>query len=315
VYYFIPKESDTFTKIFSLRGYRTILVNANDISYTNIFKDFQEKTMLGTEVDDLGVADNVMIAINKSKNDKFFLWAHFLSPHVPYLPPYPYNNSFYQDEYYNKLNVIYKSLINGLAYLNTQEFDFYVSQYDGEILSVDNQIQRIINFLEKEKLLDNTLVIISADHGESFGENNNIYFGHGSLYDTNIRIPLIIYNPKTNIHGRIYNQIQGIDLFPTLFNIVGIRNFFESDGKSFHGIITENKTSGNNIAFSLVPNTTFSLRTNKWKYIHHYSGETGELYNLKEDPQEIINLINNSNKLKDLMEPELVEKIEELRSK
>lgn len=236
-----------------------------------------------------------------SADKKFFAWIHFQSPHSPYLPPYPYNKSFYKDSYYGSY---------GKVNLSRQtDLDYYVSQYDGEIRFIDEEIGLLIKYLEEKNLASDTLILISSDHGESFGEHY-LYMDHGELYDTNVKVPLIIINPKSEKKNQnIIAQVSTLDIYPTVLGILKIKPEEALDGKSLlrQGFRQES------MAFSIQPRPAYNLsnfkeeflwasqgflvRTNSWKYIRTQYGAP-ELYGLDADPGEKINLIGNYSHLR-----------------
>ena len=124
----------------------------------------------------------------KSKNNKFFLWLHYMDVHEPFAPI----------DNYDKKELLY--LITKYRdfpnMLSEEEIKKLINFYDEKIKYTDRAIGIFIERLKEEKYLDNTVIIISSDHGESFGEHGAI--GHGGqfkaqLYDEYIRIPLIIW--------------------------------------------------------------------------------------------------------------------------
>ncbi len=238
-----------------------------------------------------------------SADEKFFAWIHFQSPHSPYLPPHPYNQSFYKDTYYGSYGTVNLS--------RPIDLDYYVSQYDGEIRFIDEEIGLLIRYLEEKNLASDTLIIISSDHGESFGEHY-LYMDHGELYDTNVKVPLIIINPKSKRKNQtIMAQVSTLDIYPTVLDILKIKPEETLDGKSLN--IPKQDSRQDSLAFSIQPRPAYDLknfkkdflwarqgflvRTNSWKYIRTQYG-VPELYYLDADPDEKINLIGNYSHLR-----------------
>jgi len=139
--------------------------------------------------------------IKQHKNNSFFAWIHYMSAHAPYAPPAPYNKIFINDDYsvQDKESLKMVDDITGLGGIprhvamgNITDKDFYISLYDGAISFADYQVGRLLKGIEELGIADNTLIILSTDHGEALGEHG-YYFSHGhTLYDSLIRIPLII---------------------------------------------------------------------------------------------------------------------------
>ncbi len=244
-----------------------------------------------------GLIEQILEWMVKFKNKKFFIWVHFFDfPHTPYLPPAPYNELFISAEAGKKLPIGKgaggKGFIPDFAVVNhITDIEYYISQYDGEIAYIDEQLGRILDRLKTLNLDKNTLVIISSDHGESLGEHN-YYFQHGYyLYDQLLKVPLIIKGPKIPRGGVIDQQVQMIDIIPTILSFLKIKTDTEVEGISLLPVILgrENKQI---YAFSEVSNglNLKSIRTDGWKLIYNLTDDEYELYDLKNDAEETVNL-------------------------
>ena len=158
----------------------------------------------------------------------------------------------------------------------------------------------LIRTLKDLDMIDETLVILNADHGESLGEHR-IYFDHHGLYEPTIRVPLILSLPKT-LPGnrRIRALCQHADLLPTILDLTGIRppqgvGFL--DGRSLMPLIREKVKEIHPFVISCEANWQLkrSIRTHQWKLIQSlekdaYGNPRFELYDLKSDPGETKNL-------------------------
>jgi choline-sulfatase len=131
----------------------------------------------------------------------FFAWVHYYDPHAPYEPP------------------------GDLAER------FRGSPYDGEIAFVDRQIAGLMEALERKGVLARTLVLVTADHGESLGEHGE--GTHGLfLYDATLRIPFLMSGPGVPA-GRVATTVaRGIDVFPTLLDYAGLPARSDVEGRS-----------------------------------------------------------------------------------
>lgn len=160
----------------------------------------------------------------------WFLWVHFMDPHGPYtspaersasfvypatpelrreLPPSPTNWGFGVIPRYQ--------LLPGLRRVGD-----YVRRYDGEIVGTDLQVQRLLDALERRGLLDDTLIVFTADHGESLGEDD-YFFQHGKvLNEASLRVPLVLRHPQLPRGARVAAPVSLIDLLPTLTALLGV---------------------------------------------------------------------------------------------
>ena len=162
----------------------------------------------------------------------FFLWVHYLDPHFPYTPPGEWADRFQGDDWFDpdlELPVRWdkqRSVVGAVGSEQVLEgrtdLDFYVARYDAEIAYVDDQIGQLLEFLQSEGLLDNTLTVVSSDHGESLGDHG-YYFDHGRLgFQTCLRVPLVFHYPERIVPGVDRDPVELLGLTPTLLEIAGI---------------------------------------------------------------------------------------------
>lgn len=224
--------------------------------------------------------------MDQNKNSRFFAWMHFYDPHTPYDPPEPFRSS---------------ALTRG-----------GIGLYDGEISFVDNLIGRIHDFLVQKNLLSTTLVILTADHGESLGQHEES--GHGFfIYDATVHIPLIILMPGETPR-RIPNQVRIIDLHATICDAVKVPPSSEGQGVSLLPLIRGQTLSENLVAYSESYYPRFhygwselkAIRTNEYKYIQ---APDQEFYRMTEDPHEKNNLFLNEQRRAALFEREMAQMI------
>lgn len=194
-----------------------------------------------------------------------------------------------------------------------QDWSEIVARYYGVISQVDDAIGKVLNELKELGIEENTIVIYTADHGDMCG-GHKMVDKHYILYDDVVRIPLIIKWPgvikeKGKCDEFIYNFL---DLPPTFLEILGIepKDFFQ--GKSILPILKgENIDDWRKEVVSTYNGQQFGLytqrmiRNNKWKYIWNTT-DIDELYDMENDPNELINLIHNE---------EYFETISDLRKK
>ncbi len=266
----------------------------------------------------------------KNKNKKFFLYAHYDDLHHPYNPPSPFDNMFDKSYTGNHAFNDFKKIRRGDLIFNNklpkEEIHHAIAHYDGMIRFIDIQIGKVIGYLYELNLMNNTIIILCSDHGESLGEHN-LFFQHTmSLYEETLRIPLIMKIPGM-AQKRIQSQAQSIDIMPTLLEILDIPVLDKIDGKSLAPMI---KGRGDDRKFLFAENGELifkqnnrsflpgiegkwrAIRTNEWKLIciPHPKNNIYELYNLKNDPKESVNLIDKEPKIFNALKEELLKWIE-----
>ena len=225
--------------------------------------------------------------IQKHRKEKFFLWVHYFDPHSPYTPPKPYADDFLKE--------------------TRTPLDQEIANYDGEILFVDVQVGKLLNYFKDESLDSKTLIIIASDHGEGLGQHN--WMRHGrNVYDELTRILLLMRFPDViPVNLRLNHIVQGIDIAPTILDLLKIKKEKSFQGQSLLPIVFDPKKASNQIAFlerrlyeDLV-GQKFGIRKGGLKYIWAPEEGTEELYDLTKDSRELLN--------KAQWEPELTKKL------
>lgn len=218
------------------------------------------------------------------KNKKFFLWMHFREPHSPYTPPDKYKELFFEPfagQDGDKICTIYGQR----RLLSSKEIHELIIAYDANIRFVDDNLRSLFEYLGRENLIKKSIIIITADHGESLGEHN--IFDHNELYYGILHIPLIIKIPYTK-SGIITYPVSVLDIFPTILDLLNYKDSalkLDLKGKSIFL-----KRDKNEIQFSEYP-SRYSIIENNWRLFLNKDGNY-ELYNIKTDPQELNNLIS-----------------------
>jgi arylsulfatase len=173
------------------------------------------------------VTDKIIDFLNRYNRAKpYFIWVHYCDTHVPYFSPAEFSAVFKNDRFYNENNaVLAVDLVPRGTYpkdgsisrkaFHKGEFssNYYTALYDAAIRHNDSQIGRLLTHVD-----DNTVIIVTADHGESLGEHNK-YFHHISMYDEVLRIPLIIRDNGYFKGGKkIPVLVSSVDIVPTILN-------------------------------------------------------------------------------------------------
>jgi hypothetical protein len=191
--------------------------------------------------------------ISQLKNEeRFFILAFYSVTHFPYAAPYPYYQKYTDPDYrgqfkYHKPNLIYSDSL-----VNKEDIRHIQALYDGAVSSFDDAVGEILRFLKKEGLRDNTIVIITADHGENLYEEGRD-MGHGEHLrgDNVLRMPLVIHNPKSHYPvSKITSIVREIDISPTLMEILGFDPLPEWRGKSLLPLMEGRVDDLNLIAFA-----------------------------------------------------------------
>ncbi len=196
----------------------------------------------------------------------FFYWAHFYDPHLPYSPPEPFRSQL--DE-----------------------------PYDGEVAFVDSQIGEMLSDLERLGLLSSTLIVLTSDHGEAFGEHGEQ--GHGlTAYHHVLRVPLILSGPGVDAGRVVGSRVGLVDLKPTVLELLALDpTTISMDGTSFVPMIAGR---AEDVPRRVYFETLLGQEDRNWAPLTGlYSGDRKlisvphpELYDLEHDPREERNLVS-----------------------
>lgn len=308
----LPSSFITLAEALKHHNYKTYgLVNNQFIGpELNFDQGFDYYRLIESDEDLTRTA--IDIIDQKEQNDRIFMYIHYIGPHAEYSPTPKFREMFVETEH-EIVDTRGKHQAEYLGMnLSAQQLGYIIAQYDGEIAFIDDQIGRIINKLDDRKLMNRTILIITADHGEEFFDHEEM-FGHGwHPYDTMIKVPLMIWIPTAKKPQRIESQVMLIDMMPTILDLTGGIIPEGLDGTSIKPLLQGD--SMNLTAYSEqieIFNSeeelkTLSLRTDEWKYIFFVNNKTGKLFNHKSDPYEKNEVIGNEN-LKQKFRKELLD--------
>jgi choline-sulfatase len=257
----------------------------------------------------------------RSKEKPFFLWIHLFDPHTPYAPPARFSPKPDNAIARAMVRVSIEQLIAIEAEhggnLPRSAFERAVALYQGDVAFADHWIGKLIDRLEDSNELDQTAVVLTADHGECF--ENGIFFEHSDcLYEGAARIPLIFrYPDRVKMDERRGEVVEILDVAPTLLALADLpapdtflgRNLFdEADtarGSAFlqHPLYSNigaetrkvrklSRVMGRPVQQIVVSEEMLGIRTREWKYLRH--GEHEELYHLPSDPRESRNVASEN---------------------
>jgi arylsulfatase len=308
--------------------------------------------------------------------DPFFAWVHYWEPHMPYVPPAPFDRTYYDGDPYDARHtsmsgvalgwflydldgvrqrlaerarqvrslkrdlglrsaavrqlVLYRQGLK--TYAPTEEAEatlrgrlaglgahlrsrlpfrrhladwltgvrdlrFAVAQYAGEVSYVDEELGRLIDGLVRLGLQERTIVVVTADHGESLGEHG-IYFDHAGLHETSLRVPLVVWAPGRVPPGRRGGVARGLDVAPTVLRLAGLGVPSEMQGRD---VLAAGERSGPVIS-EAARGVQIMVMDGPWKlirtlqgfyYVDAFAREAGteELYDLGTDPGEGQNVL------------------------
>lgn len=341
--------NETLAEAATRQGFRTAGFVAHSFldrrwKYDQGFQDYQKPRPVRGRHGHTPPAERVVDAAidwleHITPEQPFFVFVQLQEAHMPYLPPAPHDTLFGEGLPGTRAmrDIVDKKVNRGELMFSFRELGYddadlagAIALYDGEIRYADEQLGRLFDVLESAGRLDTTVIAITADHGESLGEQD-LYFHHDmSLYEPVARVPLIVHAPgKLPANTRTAGQVRLVDLVPTLAELAGIDPPRGVSGQSMVPVVRGEKPGP--VAFA--ENQPFKAEradyphyrvevpgvAGKWRMVRTNSakliriptadGITWELYDLETDPEERVNLHGQrpelESELRDLLEAHL----------
>lgn len=300
-------------EILREHGYVTAAVDSMGRHFTRGFDEYAEYGWDRSNPNVLRKAETVnekalpVIERLTGQDQPFFLFLHYWDPHTPYLPPSPYRNRFY-DQDKNPYALDNHSLDEAWSWEpfkwyfhqwmpGVTDADYVVNLYDGETAYMDRHLRSVFRALAPRQ--DETLIIVTADHGEILNEQLG-YFDHHGLYEGDIHVPLIFYWPGKFPRGRrVPGFVQNLDLAPTILDLAGVPDRDAMEGVSLlPALFSLRDGNYEELFFSEATwEVKRAVRNRDWKLIDSIEQDPHgrpmqELFDLRTDPAEQHNVID-----------------------
>jgi arylsulfatase A-like enzyme len=239
------------------------------------------------------VMDDAVAWLGRRPKDRpFFLYVHTIDPHVPYMPPAKYR-ALYDDQPYDGpvqatgTAKLLEQVKTGAIRLNDRDKVRLEALYDGEISYHDEHFGRLYDALAASGLLEDTLIVVTADHGEEFFEHGSVGHGH-SMYEELLHVPLVFRLPGAEARERgaaCPAEVGLVDVLPTACAMLGIECPGGVEGASLVPLLAGDAADGwPRAAFSDFLDGQRVARLGRWKLI--VRGLSTTLFDLETDPRE-----------------------------
>ena len=243
--------------------------------------------------------------VNQNRPGPVFLWIHLFPPHAPYATPPPFAGRF--DSGLQARTRFDSTPPEGFDATGDGAFPSrYVGRYDEAVAYADHHIGQFLSWLRHQGIFDDVLLVITADHGESFTRG---YGQHGGpmLHNDLIHVPLIVKEPGQRAGRRVTTVSEQVDLMPTVLDLAGIQVDKSTEGRSLKPalrgadmrrlVFSMNFQQSNR--FGTLNNGSVAAIEANWKYVHYRGRLRGShmpkledsLYDLEADPGENTNLV------------------------
>lgn len=299
----IPNEAVLLSEYFKEKGFRTAAFTGNyffskAFGFNQGFDYFYEPPLENILNHSSIIFQEIKNWIDANINNKFFIFAHFREPHVPYHPPPEFSKLFWNKPIPSNIKEARSVNCTDYTQRSQEEIDYIISQYDALIRYMDSLIENFFAYLQEKKILKKTIIIIISDHGQSFWQHQ-IHTHSILVYDEIIHIPLIIKFPSNlSIHpNKIENQIEIIDLMPTLIDLFSLNKKNNFPGVSFAQCLLINQCPQKPFIISRNESTSsplYAIRDLRYKLIVSRNNKNFELYDIKKDPSEKLNIFKEN---------------------
>jgi len=320
----LPPSYTSLQKCLKQAGYNTLTVISNPWLKTQkhlFIEGFNHYQFVGEswDIQEINnttekVTQAVLDLLGKQFNSsgKNFFYIHYLDPHDPYTPPVDYgffsgktptDSLLTSGDVHSisgeievkdrcKKDPDYSEIPHPKP-LSKNDLNYLISKYDVEIRHVDSNMAKLIARLQEMNILQDSLIVITSDHGEEFLEHG--CFRHGfQLYEETIYIPLIFYWAGHFTPMYKENIVSGIDIAPTILELCKIKTPAHMCGRN----ILAKKLDEEPILFCTyyVNQKQRGMRDGNWKLIENLKSDETMIYNIRNDPDERNNLFDNNQK-------------------
>ncbi|HET9212380.1 MAG TPA: sulfatase [Thermoanaerobaculia bacterium] len=300
----IPADIPSLAEILRARGYRTAAVSASPIvrkspsrfnpkgGFDRGFDAFEEDCVWQPAECVNGKAAPYL----RREERPLFLYLHYIDPHGTYHPPTPWRHRFTtatpDKEWVRRgdpnpiADWLYKGAPN--PGFTPADLQYLKDQYDGEIAYFDSQFAALLGSIRAAGLLDDSLVVFTADHGEEFLEHGDLKHCR-NVFDTTVHVPLVLKIPGVEAKT-VSRPVQSLDLVPTILDYLGVdARKYRFEGRSLRAEI-EGKDGPDELQYSLMGELR-GVSDGRFKLVQDLGGKPPALFDLKADPGETRNVL------------------------
>jgi arylsulfatase A-like enzyme len=290
-------------------GYRTVEFNAH-LGFgpkTGFHQGFDDFHLFHSD-DEPKMVREAVEWLSTNGDERFFMWLHSFGPHSPYQAPEPWRHRFTDPKYAGEYDGTQKPLydITMSKELSEEDREHIIALYDVKLAWIDDLIGKLLSGIDELGLRENTLVIVTADHGEELFDHHHFFSHESSAFDGVLRIPLMMRLPGRLEPGTVPSEVvvESVDVFPTVLDVLGETRPSGLQGSSLLPVLTGADDPSSVYAFGTVDHpdgelSVRSIRSSRWRYLenpdnyspHHVWVAAEELYDLEADPRQQRNVV------------------------
>ncbi len=259
------------------------------------------------------VEESIDFLRQRDSDNPFFLWTCFEAPHTPYDPPESFVRLYDGIPIPSPASADWSEgeevppWVKIMRWLHNSDLhpDHVVQaarkHYYASITHVDYELGRLFGELKMQGLWDNTIILFTSDHGDMLGDHG--LFQKSCFYEPSARVPFLLRLPEHLREGHkpgsiIHNAVQLADIYPTLLGLAGCSpdaiGVPERDGVNLMRLLEEPLQRRWIFGYSNVQDGLYMATDGEWKYLYYVCGGLEQLFNVKNDPNELINLVKDS---------------------
>ncbi len=220
-----------------------------------------------------------------------FLWIDCFDPHEPWDPPPRFDT--YTDPNYRGPRLVLPMGGPADRWATEEDIRYIRGLYAGEVSFVDYCLGQFLEKVEELGLMDNSIIVLTSDHGHPLADHGKFLKGPDRLYNELLKVPFMIRLPGGEHARRVDAIAMFPDVLPTLLELMGLKREWCMQGRSFAKVVLGEKDEHRDAAIMGYHEAVDRcIRDKEWSLILRPEGQPDELYNLKEDPKETKNLID-----------------------
>lgn len=301
----LPDEVTFLSQHLDAHGFETVMMSANAVisdkfGFARGWDDFQNHSR-STQGNGRHLYRRAAKWLEDHHDDgRFFLWVQSVDAHTTYDVPRRYWSRYFEGEYDGPIGSTFDAeeqiaIGNSDMRISSRDLDWIKALYYGEVTFQDKQLGVLFDKIEELGLYDDTIVVVTNDHGEELREHGSM--GHGySLYEEMTRAPLVVhYPPLLPAATQVDTIVEQVDLAPTLVEALGLPPMLDVDGLSLLDLFGRRPVRQRPLyAVASAVNGTRSIRVGRWKLIVGETKDWLHLFDLERDPGEQHDLVEDA---------------------